>query len=125
MPQQNPPATERRRHQRRDANGLGIEIRRRNWLGRWQKPHHAIGLNLSPSGLAILSPVKLRVGQTLLLSIGNRHQRLQALPAVVIHVEPRDGDFIYGLKIHLDDLGQNARQSYDTVLQLIQDSVAH
>ena len=107
------------------ANGLEIEISTRNWLRRWMPAHQVIGIELGMDEISVLTPLKLKIGQPLRLAIGNRHQRLLDLPAEVIRAEPRGADFLYGIRIRLDDLSQAARRSYDTVLKLLQDSVSH
>ncbi|MCY0963766.1 PilZ domain-containing protein [Parathalassolituus penaei] len=116
---------ERRQSRRTSANGLEIDLCTRNWLGRWMPPHRVIGADLSHHGLAVITPLKLKEGQLLRLTIGNRQHRLLDLPARVIRAEARGADFLYGIRFELDDLSQAARRSYDTLLKLLQDSVSH
>ncbi|WP_369856772.1 hypothetical protein [Candidatus Thalassolituus haligoni] len=117
-------APDRRFSQRHDAAPLKVELCQRNWLGQWQPPHHAIALEITLDGLSILSPLKIRRGQRLLIAIGNRHHSLQQLTAAVVQQTPQGRDFIYKLHFELDSLSDSSRQSAEAVLQRLLTSPA-
>ncbi|WP_221796910.1 PilZ domain-containing protein [Oceanobacter mangrovi] len=112
---------ERRFAPRYDAAPLQVELQCRRLLGGWQAPHRAIGIDIARGGLAILSPLKLKSGSRVRLSLGNRHLRLHQVPARILRQTSRGSDFIYGISFELDDLPASARQSADEILaQLLQ-----
>jgi hypothetical protein len=117
--------TERHFSQRYDAAPLKLELYQRSWLGQWQAPHHAMALEITLGGVSILSPLKLRIGQHLLISLGNRHHSLQQVTAEVIQKSPQGRDFLYGLKFDFSRQSDNSRQSAETLLKLILNNLTH
>ena len=116
---------ERRFSQRYDAAPLKVEVRIKKLFWGWHPPHQAIGVDIAHGGIAILSPLKIRTGKRLLLSLGNQTHRLNSVPAVILRQTARDGDFVYGVRFELDPLGPKARASAEVVLQRLLDTLQH
>lgn len=111
---------ERRFRQRYDASPLKLEIRQLNWFGQPKKAHHAIGRDFALGGIAIITPLKLKPGQRLLLTLENVHHRLQAIPATVVRCEPVEADYLCALKFSLGQLPEPASRGVYTILQRLE-----
>ncbi|MAY15907.1 MAG: hypothetical protein CMI06_11285 [Oceanospirillaceae bacterium] len=116
-------ANERRFRQRYDASPLKLEIRMLNLFGRPKKAHMAIARDFAIGGIAIISPLKMKVGKRLLISIESRDHRLQAIPAVIIRAEASGGDYLYALKFAMGQLPEVASRGAYTVLQRLEVSL--
>jgi len=114
---------ERRFRQRYDAAALKLEIRAINLLGQPGKRHRAIVRNFSLGGVSILSPLKMREGKKLLLSITSDDHSLQAIPASVIRAEAKDGDYLYAIKFSMGQIPEAASRGAYTVLQRLEVSL--
>ncbi len=111
---------ERRFRQRYDASPLKLEIRRLNWFGRPKKAHHAIGRDFALGGIAIITPLKLKPGQRLLLTLENMHHRLQSVPAVVVRSEMIEADYLCALKFAIGELPEPASRGVYTILKRLE-----
>jgi len=114
---------ERRFRQRYDASPLKLEIRQLNWFGRPKKAHQAIGRDFALGGIAIVTPLKLKPGQRLLLTLENLHHRLQSIPATVIRCEAVEGDYLCAVKFALGQLPEPASRGAYTILQHLENTL--
>ncbi|MDK2777932.1 MAG: PilZ domain-containing protein [Pseudomonadota bacterium] len=114
---------ERRFRERYNASPLKLEIRKLGWFGQPKKMHQAIARDFAIGGVAIVTPLKLKPGQKLLVSIENNDHRLQAIPAVVMRSEPLEGDYLCALKFSMGQLPETASRGAYTVLQRLEGSL--
>jgi len=113
-------ASERRFRQRYDASPLKLEVRKIGLFGRAGKRHQAIARDFSIGGVSIVSPIKMKPGKRLLVSITSDDHSLQAIPATVLRAEPNDGDYLYALKFAMGQIPEAASRGAYTVLQRLE-----
>ena len=116
-------SNERRFRQRYDASPLKLEIRQLGWFGRPKKAHHAIGRDFALGGIAIITPLKLKPGKRLLLTLENKDHRLQAVPATVVRTEATQGDYLCALKFAIGELPESASRGVYTILQRLENTL--
>jgi len=102
-----------------NAMPLEIEFRVRKRLGGWQDAHHAIGVTTAGHSLSILTSIKVKAGQKLLLRLGHEGLALTDIPASVGHVEKRGADFVYHLQLDLAQVHDVGRNSANRVLRIL------
>lgn len=102
-----------------NAMPLEIEFRVRKRLGGWQDAHHAIGVTTSGHTLSILTSIKVKAGQKLLLRLGHEGLALTEIPASVGQVEKRGADFVYHLQFDTTHLNDTGLESANRVLQIL------
>lgn len=117
-------STELRSRKRFDAHTLNAQLSKVGLFGKIKNPHKVDILNLSLSGIAICTPLKLKFNRPFLLNLECSDHRLTALPVVVIRrddAQSTNDSNVYALKFTLGTLPENARSLAYTLLQLIED----
>lgn len=116
---------ERRFSKRYDAAPLQVEMQLKTLLGGWRSPNRAIAIDIAKGGIAVLSPLKFRSGQSVRLSVGNRDHSLRHIPARIVRQSLRDGDFIYGLHFDFEKIPEQARASAEIMLSRLLATLEH
>ena len=111
---------ERRFRKRYDAAPLKLEISKLNLFGRAGKRHQAIARDFSLGGVSIVSPIKMKAGKDLLISLTSDDHSLQSVPATVIRAEQQDGDFVYAIKFSMGKIPEAASRGAYTILQRLE-----
>lgn len=116
--------SDRRLRSRHDALGLNAHITKLGLFGKTKSSHPVDILNLSLSGVAISTPLKLKLNRPLLLDLEYIDHRLTAIPVVVTRKDDDQStpdNNVYGLKYTLGTLPENARSLAYSLLKLIEE----
>ena len=70
-----------------------------------------------------MTPLRLKVGQKLQITILSEHHNLKAVPAEVVRYDGKQVDFRYGLKFNLSNLPQTANQNVLFILKQLEQSL--
>ena len=116
---------EKRFQPRYDASPLKLEVRPIGWLGVTGKMHRAIARDFALGGIAIISPIKMKLGKQVLLTLENKDHRLDSIPAQIVRIEQDRGDYVYALEFVLNDLSDSASYVTHNVLQKLEFSLGH
>ena len=114
---------ERRFSDRYAGAELKMEIRPLGLFGRPKEKHPALVSNFAIGGVAIMTPLRLKVGQKLQITILSEHHNLKAVPAEVVRYDGKQVDFRYGLKFDLGNLPQTANQNVLFILKQLEQSL--
>ena len=109
--------SERRFRQRYDAAPLKIDLRVINVFGRAGKRHEAIARDFSTGGVSIITPLKMKPGKRLIVSLTSDDHSLQAIPAEILRTEKNHDHYIYALRFTMEQMPEAACRGADTVLQ--------
>lgn len=112
--------SERRARKRFDATDLVIKVQPISFFGLKKKTTPMLPCNFSVGGLAMSGAQKLKVGQSILLSLESANHRLQDIPAVVLRVHAQQNEYLYAVKFNLGYLSDPARKAAYGALQLIE-----
>lgn len=115
--------TERRFRQRYAAAPLKLEVRQLNMLGRAGRRHLAIARNFSLGGVSMISPIKIKPGKPILISLTSDSHSLQRIPATVVRAERKNGEFIYAVKFSMGSIPEAASRGAYSVLQKLEDAL--
>ena len=102
-----------------NAMPLEITFRARKRFGGWQDAHQAIGVHMGQYQLSMLTSIRLRSGQRVLLRIGHEELALRDVLATIDQVEQRGADFIYHLNFDLSQLDQASQAGADMILDIL------
>ena len=116
-------APERRFSERYAGAELKMEIRTLGLFGRPKEMHPALVSNFAVGGAAIMTPLKLKIGQKLKITLLSEFHNLKSVPAEVIRCDGKQVDFRYGLKFNLSDLPETSLNSATFVLQQIEETL--
>lgn len=114
------PPADRRFRQRQPAGRLKLEFCLFNWFGRPKKPQPATVSDFTLNGLTMLSDLRLKAGQRMLLTVASHDHRLQAVPARILSVEEQAGHYRYSVQFTLGDMPAGASQAAHSVLQQLE-----
>lgn len=119
-------SNDRRFRTRYQGKNMQVELAKLGWFGQ-PKAFQSVTLNnFSLSGIAICTPLKLKINQQLLLNIEQQYYRLNDIPAVVARLDHYDSHnrlYHYALKYTFGELNEHARNVTYTVLKLIEESL--
>ena len=113
-------APERRFSDRYAGADLKMEIRPLGLFGRAKEMHPALVSNFAVGGVAIMTPLKLKVGQKLRITLLSEYHNLKSVPAEVIRYDGKQVDFRYGLKFNLSQLPQTSTDNVLFILKQIE-----
>ena len=108
---------ERRFSDRYEGAELKLEVRPLGLFGRPKDAHPALVSNFAVGGVAIVTPLRLKIGQKIQITLLSEHHNLKSVPAEVIRYDGKQVDFRYGLKFNLASLPQTANQNVLFILQ--------
>src|SRR5690606_42086545 len=100
---------------------LNLDLCPSNRLRRPPTPRSATASDFAISGLTMLSDLRLKPGQRLLLNLASHDHRLQAAPARIIRGDEHTGHYRYAVQFTLGDMPAGAsRAAYSVLHQLEQ-----
>lgn len=102
-----------------NAMPLEIEFQIRKRFGGWQDAHHAIGVTIETNQLSILTSIKVKTGQQLLLRIGHNGLALLAVPATINAVEQRGADFVYHIQFDMSKTEKDSLTTANRILRIL------
>jgi hypothetical protein len=109
---------ERRFGDRYLGAGLKFELQSRYWFGLKKGTQPALVTNFSTGGAAIATPLKLKIGQRIQVTILSEYHNIRQLPAEIVRYNGKGADYHYIIRFNFGKLPEVA--SNNTVLILRQ-----
>ncbi len=111
---------ERRIDTRTLAGGLKFELQTRYWFGLINPLQIVEVSNFSINGAAIVTPIKLKMGQRLYINILSEFHSIKRIPAEVVRCNTKREDYHYGIRFNINKLPDIASKNALHVLDNIQ-----
>ena len=108
---------ERRFHERYEGADLKMEICPLGWFGREKDKHPALVNNFALGGVGIVCPMKLKIGQKVVVTLLSEYHNLKSIPAEVVRFDGKHLDYRYGLKFNLSMLPEAANENVHFILE--------
>ncbi|OUS35848.1 hypothetical protein A9R00_11855 [Oleispira antarctica] len=117
-------AKDRRFSDRYEGASLKLELRPRFWFGLKKEKSPALVTNFAVGGIAIITPLKLKLGQVIHVTLLSEFHNIRQLPAEVVRIDGKDMEYRYryGLRFNINQLPETA--SNNTLFLLKQIEVA-
>lgn len=117
-------AKDRRFSDRYEGASLKLELRPRFWFGLKKEKSPALVTNFAVGGIAIITPLKLKLGQVIHVTLLSEFHNIRQLPAEVVRIDGKDMEYRYryGLRFNFNQLPETA--SNNTLFLLKQIEVA-
>jgi len=117
-------AKDRRFSDRYEGASLKLELRPRFWFGLKKEKSPALVTNFAVGGIAIITPLKLKLGQVIHVTLLSEFHNIRQLPAEVVRIDGKDMEYRYryGLRFNINQLHETA--SNNTLFLLKQIEVA-
>jgi hypothetical protein len=118
-------ANDRRFNERYEGASLKLELRPRYWFGLNKEKSPALVTNFAVGGIAIITPLKLKVGQVIHITLLSEFHNIRQLPAEVVRLDGKDLDYNYryGLHFNLKKLPETANNNTLFLLQQIEHTI--
>lgn len=111
---------ERRFNDRYLGASLKFELQLRYWFGIKKEKHPALVTNFAAGGAAITTPLKLKIGQQVQISILSEFHNIRQLPAEVIRFDGKQVDYRYGVRFNFSKLPKTANNNTLFILKQIE-----
>lgn len=117
-------AKDRRFSDRYEGASLKLELRPRFWFGLKKEKSPALVTNFAVGGIAIITPLKLKLGQVIHVTLLSEFHNIRQLPAEVVRIDGKDMEYRYryGLRFNINQLPETA--SNNTLFLLKQIEIA-
>ncbi len=117
-------AKDRRFSDRYEGASLKLELRPRFWFGLKKEKSPALVTNFAVGGIAIITPLKLKLGQVIHVTLLSEFHNIRQLPAEVVRIDGKDMEYRYryGLRFNFNQLPETA--SNNTLFLLKQIEIA-
>jgi hypothetical protein len=109
---------ERRFGDRYLGAGLKFELQSRYWFGLKKEKKTALVTDFSTGGAAITTPLKLKIGQRVQVTILSEYHKIRQLPAEIVRYNGKNAGYHYSIRFNFSKLPEVA--SNNTVLILRQ-----
>lgn len=115
---------DRRFSDRYEGANVKVELRPKYWFGLKKKKSHALVTNFAIGGISIITPLKLKIGQNINVTLLSEFHNIRQLPAEVIRFDGKDSEYRYryGLQFNFNKIPETA--SNNTVFLLKQIELA-
>ncbi len=115
---------DRRFSDRYEGASLKLELRPRFWFGLKKEKSPALVTNFAVGGIAIITPLKLKLGQIIHVTLLSEFHNIRQLPAEVVRIDGKDMEYRYryGLRFNFNQLPETA--SNNTLFLLKQIEIA-
>ena len=115
---------DRRFSDRYEGASLKLELRPRFWFGLKKEKSPALVTNFAVGGIAIITPLKLKLGQVIHVTLLSEFHNIRQLPAEVVRIDGKDMEYRYryGLRFNFNQLPETA--SNNTLFLLKQIEIA-
>lgn len=114
---------ERRFSDRYQGASLKLELSPRYWFGIKKVKHPALVTNFALGGAAITTPLKLKIGQRIQISILSEHHNIKQLPAEVVRFDGKEVDYHYGVRFSFSKVPETASNNALFVLKQIENTL--
>ena len=95
-------AKDRRFSDRYEGASLKLELRPRYWFGLKKEKSPALVTNFAVGGIAIITPLKLKLGQMIHVTLLSEFHNIRQLPAEVVRFDGKDMDYRYRYGLHFN-----------------------
>jgi|TARA_B110000003_G_C16460411_1_gene461614 hypothetical protein len=115
-------AKDRRFSDRYEGASLKLELRPRYWFGLKKQKSPALITNFSVGGIRIITPLKLKVGQIIHITLLSEFHNIRQLPAEIVRFDGKDSDYHYryGLQFNFKKLPETASNNTVFILKQIE-----
>lgn len=112
---------ERRFSDRYQGASLKLELQPRYWFGLKKQKHPALVTNFAVGGAGIMTPVKLKIGQRIQVTILSEFHNVRQLPAEIVRYDgKKEIDYSYGIRFSLGKLPEVASNNTLFILKQIE-----
>jgi hypothetical protein len=111
---------ERRFSDRYLGASLKLELQPRYWFGLKKEKHPALVTNFITGGAAITTPLKLKIGQRIQVTILSEFHSIRQLPAEIVRYDGKQVDYQYSVRFHFEKLPEIASNNTRFVLKQIE-----
>lgn len=111
---------ERRFSDRYLGASLKLELQPRYWFGLKKEKHPALVTNFATGGASITTPLKLKVGQRIQVTILSEFHNIRQLPAEIVRYDGKQVDYKYGVRFNFEKLPEIASNSTRFLLKEIE-----
>jgi len=111
---------ERRFSDRYQGASLKFELSPRYWFGLKKQKHPALVTNFAVGGAAISTPLKLKIGQRIQVSILSEFHNIKQVPAEVVRFDGKEVDYHYGVRFSFSRVPETASSNALFVLKQIE-----
>jgi hypothetical protein len=111
---------ERRFNDRYLGASLKLELQPRYWFGLKKEKHPALVTNFATGGAAITTPLKLKIGQQIQVTILSEFHNIRQLQAEIVRYDGKQVDYQYGVRFNFDKLPEIASNNTQFVLKQIE-----
>lgn len=116
---------ERRFNERYLGASLKLELQPRYWFGLKKEKHPALVTNFASGGVAITTPVRLKIGQRIQVTILSEFHNIRYLPAEIVRYDGKQVDYRYGVRFNFDKLPEVASDNAIFILKQIELALCH
>ncbi len=111
---------ERRFSDRHQGADLKFELQTQYWFGLKKEKHPALVTNFAAGGAAITTPLKLKIGQRIQVTILSEFHNIRQLPAEIVRYDGKEVDYHYGVRFSLGKLQKVASNNTLFILKQIE-----
>lgn len=111
---------ERRFGDRYQGASLKLELHPKYWFGLKKEKHPALITNFAVGGAAITTPVRLKIGQRIEVTILSEFHKIRQLPAEIVRYDGKEVDYRYGVRFSLEKLPKLASSNTAFLLEQIE-----
>jgi hypothetical protein len=111
---------ERKFSERYLGASLKLELQPRYWFGFKKEKHLALVTNIAAGGAAITTPLKLKIGQRIQVTILSEFHNIRQLPAEIVRYNGKQVDYKYGIRFNFEELPEIASNNTRFVLKQIE-----
>jgi hypothetical protein len=115
---------ERRFSDRYLGTSLKLELQPRYWFGLKKEKYPALVTNIAVGGAAITTPLKLKIGQEIQVTILSEFHNIRQLTAEIVRYNGMQVDYKYGIRFNFEKLPEIARNNARFVLKQIERALA-
>lgn len=115
-------AKERRFSDRYEGASLKLELRPRYWFRLKKGKSPALVTNFAVGGIAIITPLKMKLGQRIHVTLLSEYHNIRQLPAEVVRFDGKDMEYRYryGLRFNFNQLPETASNNTLFLLKQIE-----
>jgi hypothetical protein len=111
---------ERRFSDRYQGARLKFELQPSYWFGLKKEKQPALVTNFAVGGAAITTPIKLKIGQRIQVTILSEFHNIRQLPAEIVRYDGKEVDYHYGVRFSFGKLPEVASNNTLFILKQIE-----
>lgn len=99
---------------------MKFELQPRYWFGLKKEKQPALVTNFAVGGAAITTPIKLKIGQRIQVTILSEFHNIRQLPAEIVRYDGKEVDYHYGVRFSFSKLPEIASNNTLFILKQIE-----